>query len=369
MCEIILFLIFIRPFISSLAFPYANLIYSTCLLVFLLIWLLQKGRPLNQIKQIRFPLSLFILALVISLIFSQDKMTSMKEVYKYITGILLLCVGIFLSYKDKQRAILWIAASGFLISILAIYQYFFGFQHLLSYVAEQGISDSFTLDYVGQRRVFSPFVTPNVLGGYLAMIIPLALTIKDGIWFIIPLSLALLLTKSLGALLSIFLGLIVFFYLQGRLQKRKIIILAAILLTIGSIFIVRATIQKQHLTPIFSTLMRLNYWQDTVRIIKGYPLTGVGPGNFNLSCSRYAHNSYLQIWAEMGILGLISFLWLVISVLKVSLKNLKDSADKIQLIGLISLCGVFLIHNFVDFTFFLPEVSMIWWLILGLSFS
>ncbi|MDO8489463.1 MAG: O-antigen ligase family protein, partial [Candidatus Omnitrophota bacterium] len=179
-------------------------------------------------------------------------------------------------------------------------------------------------------------------------------------------ALALLLTRSIGALLSFSLALCLYFYLQGRFKKKSIILLLGILLVIGAVFILRASTQKQHLQPVFSTMMRLSYWQDTLKIIKAKPLTGVGIGNFNLMQSRYAHNSYLQIWAEMGILGIISIFLLIIAVFKSAFKNIKGSLDKNQTICLICACAVFLMHNLVDFSFFVPEVSLIWWSIAGL---
>ena len=375
----LLILIFIRPFISSFAFPCLNSVYSVLLLIFLIIWLILKGIPLIKIQTFKYPLTLFCLALILSLIFSKDKLNSTVELYKYISGLLLFLIAAFLSNRDKPIVIRTMVLAGLIISLLAIYQYFFGFQHISDYIAKERIAEPFILDYVSRKRVFFPFVTPNTLAGYLIMIIPLALTCKDRIWFMIPLSLALLLTKSLGALLSIFLGLGIYFYLprpfakvrglQGRFGKRKIIFLFGLAIIIGLVFIVRTIAQKQHLQPIFSTVMRWNYWKDTLEIIKAHPLSGIGIGNFNLMQSRYAHNSYLQVWAEMGILGIAAFLWLIISVFKSALGNMKNSVNKNQIAGLITANIVFLIHNFVDFNFFLPEVALIFWVILGLSLS
>jgi putative inorganic carbon (HCO3(-)) transporter len=160
-------------------------------------------------------------------------------------------------------------------------------------------------------------------------------------------------------------GLTIYFYLQGKLKRRKGIIFA-LLIALLLIAASRSIAHKQHTQPIFSTIMRWNYWKDTLAIIKAFPLTGVGLGNFNLTQSRFAHNSYLQIFAEMGILGIISFLWLVISVLNRGLKTLNGPCDKTQVSALIAAATIFLIHNLVDFTFFLPEVALIWWVVLGL---
>lgn len=367
MFGVLLTLIFIRPFISSLAFPYLNSLYSALFLIFLIIWLIYKGISIRKIQILKYPLILFCLALIISTAFSPDKLNSLKELSKYITGIFLFLIAASLTYENKIRLIHTIILAGFIISLLAIYQYFLGFQHILDYMTKMGIANPFALDYLERKRVFFPFVTPNTLAGYLGMIILLALTLdrKNRIWFIIPLSFALLLTKSLGALLSIFLALGIYFYLQGKFENRKTFLLFGLLTIIGLVFMARITTQKQYLQPIFSTVMRLNYWKDTLRIIKAKPLTGVGIGNFNLTLSRYAHNSYLQVWAEMGILGVVSILWLIIAVFKSSFKNIKDFPNKKLMTGLITANVVFLIHNLVDFSFFLPEVTLIWWVIFG----
>jgi len=367
MLIILLILIFIRPFISSLAFLYLNALYSGILLAFLILWIFYKGISIEKVKPIRYPLILFCLALIISVAFSTNRFNSLKEIYKYITGLLLFTIAASLTYKDRMHIINTLVYAGFIISLLAIYQYFFGFRHLLNYATKANITDSFALDYIASRRVYFPFVTPNTLAGYLAMLIPLTLLHKKKIYFIITLSFALLLTKSLGGFLSLFLALLIYFFLQGKFKKRKVILFLALIVIISSTFIIRSTSQKPHLKPAFSTVMRLNYWKDTLKIIKANPLTGVGLGNFNLPQSRYAHNSYLQIWSEMGILGVISFLWLIISVLRLSLKNIKISLNPSQLIGLTAANIAFLSHNFVDFSFFLPEVSLIWWLILGIT--
>lgn len=366
----LLILLFIRPFISSLAFPHANFLYSNLLLILMGVWIVMKGVQLEKIKALHLPIALFVLALFISLLFSHDKIISIRELYKYISGILLLLISMSFSYNENKRILLCIVASAAFVSVLAIYQYFIGFQHLLAYITKHKISNQFLLDYISQRRTFAPFVTPNTLGGYLAMIIPLALIYKQRYWIIALLLFALLLTKSLGALLSIFLALAIYFYLQGRLGKKGILFLCGLLIIFGLVFILRADIQKEYLRPIFSTTMRLRYWAGTLRIIQKYPLTGVGLGNFNLTESRYAHNSYLQICAEMGILGLISLLWLIFKSFKIGLKKIENSKNQDYIIlGLLLASFAFLFHNLIDFTFFLPEVACIWWVILGLIAS
>ncbi len=364
MLTALLTLIFIRPFISSLAFPYANFTYSSLLLIFIVIWILFKGLHLKK-SGLSTAIILLSIALSISLILHYNQETSPQELYKYISGVLMLLICCSLPYEDRNKVIFSITAAGVLISFLAIYQYFFEFQHLNNYIIREKITNLFVLDYVSQKRVFLPFVTPNTLGGYLAMIIPLALTCKNKILLALPLFFALLLTRSIGALLSLSLALMLYFYLQDRFKKRYASILIGLFISIGLIFMIRAHIQKEQFQPFFSAIMRLNYWEGTLAAIKAHPFIGVGMGNFNLIYSRYSHNSYLQIWAETGILGIISLAWLVIIILRHGLRNLRESTHKAKTIGLICAAFVFLIHNLMDFTFFLPEISLIWLVILG----
>jgi O-antigen ligase len=296
-------------------------------------------------------------------------MVSIKELYKYITALLLFLIVASLSAKEKSVVIKCIILTATFVSSLAMYQYFFGFKHISEYIAKNNITDQFILDYVSRKRVFTPFITPGVLGGYLAMLIPLTLMDKKKFWLIIPLSFALLFTRSVGAIFSLFLGLTVYFYLIERLGKKEALLVLGLFIIAVLVLIIRFVIQKEYTHPVFSSLMRLNYWKDTLGIIKLSPLFGVGIGNFNIPYSRYAHNSYLQFWAEAGILSVISFLWIIFAVFKSAFKNIEASSDRNRIACLSFASFVFLAHNFIDFTFFLPEVAFIWWIILGLILS
>jgi len=367
MLALLLILIFFRPFISSLAFLDLNTIYYAILLIALAVWFGYKGVGVDNIRTLKYPLFFFFFALVMSLVFSINRFNSLKEIYRYATGLFLFIFAASLTCKDRNRLLSTLIFAAAIASLFAIYQYLFGFQHLMNYLNSEGITDMPCLHYVTSKRVFLPFVTPNALAGYLAMVLPLTFVHKKRIWFILPILIALLLTKSLGVFISILLAIMIYLILGGRLKRRLIILLCVFILIIGTIFVVRSS-SPAHLKPTFSAMMRLNYWQGALRVIQTRPLTGLGIGNFNLIRSRYAHNSYLQIWVELGMLGLISILWFIGATFRGSLKNITP-ADRNTVMVLILSNTVFLIHNFIDFTFFLPEVSFIWWVILGMLFS
>ncbi len=324
-------------------------------------------------------------------------MTSFKELYKYVSGLLLFTIASSLTYKDAERVVKTIIISGCVVSLLAVYQYFMGFQNLLPYFAKIKNPSYAMKNYILSKRVFSPFVTPNTLASYLIIIIPLVLPFKNNIWFISLFFITLIFTKCLSAIISILLVLGLYFYFSEEIPKQKIIFLLGLYISVIFIFFFRAKSQGYD-QPFFSTMNRLQYWQDTLAIIKSSPLLGAGLGILHIRRSLYAHNTYLQIWAEMGILGIISWLWLVILALAKGFSlNRKYMTERIgyqaqnigvdiqqgkffngvkirgypdyMFPGLVSAVVVFLIHNIIDFSFFLPEVSLIWWVILGLLFA
>jgi O-antigen ligase len=79
---------------------------------------------------------------------------------------------------------------------------------------------------------------------------------------------------------------------------------------------------------------RLKIWRNTISIIKENPIKGYGVGNhklaimkveapqkFNFVVSDHAHNDFLEMWSELGIFGLISYLLLFASAITVFLKT------------------------------------------------
>jgi len=365
----LLILIFIRPFIASPAFPGLNSAYSIILTLCLIAWLIRDRTPWKAMSVLKIPLFLSCALLAVSAVFAADKIKCFGELSNFLSGILLFIIASSWDAKKRDAGLRTIVFSGFIICLLAGYQYFFGFRHTEEFISRGNLPYDFARDYIRSRRVFFPFVTPNAMAGYLAMLIPLALADRQRRWLILPLSLAFLLSRSLGAFLSVFAGLSLYFLTCKKMNKRRLLILGAVFLCAALVFTWRAVSKQAHNQPGFSAIMRLDYWRDNLTLIRGHPLFGVGPGNFNLAGSRYSHNSFLQIWAETGIIGLGCFLWLAGGVLTAGIRKLRGGDFPAEIGLLLISVAAFLAHNLVDFTFFLPEVSLTWWLLLGMLYS
>ncbi len=116
-----------------------------------------------------------------------------------------------------------------------------------------------------------------------------------------------------------FLGLICLFRFWPRLGKRRWLIAGAVVL-----FFCTAQGFRIRMAPLLSFTdssmeYRILIWQGVLKAIADHWLWGTGPGSFGIiypwyqisnTTSIHAHQLYLQIWLENGILSLMAFLWL-----------------------------------------------------------
>jgi len=136
---------------------------------------------------------------------------------------------------------------------------------------------------------------------------------------------------------------------------------------------------------------RIAIWKFTTLMIRDNPLLGSGLGTFEYNTLKYqakffeqgqnrtiypygfaqkAHNEYLQLWAELGIIGLSVFIWLMISYFNYGLKKLKSIKDEYGqgiIIGLMGAVVAVLVDGIFGFPFHLPATIVLFWLVLGLT--
>lgn len=204
---------------------------------------------------------------------------------------------------------------------------------------------------LGQYRlyghdVFGTFGNPNSLAAYLVMGVflvaalwhrqPLADDVRRPfrraslirVLLIVWLLLALTLTNSKGAAVALCAGAW-FFYLQraGLDSPKRGRILAW--LTVAGILAVLAVLAlgiAGAYAPPRSLAVRFEYWRAALGMIREHPLDGVGLGGFSEYYSRFktplgtetreAHNDYLHLWTELGVLGPLAYLALWAMLLK-----------------------------------------------------
>jgi len=143
-----------------------------------------------------------------------------------------------------------------------------------------------------------------------------------------------------------------------------------------------------------SASQRLLIWQVALELIREKPVFGWGVGTFGVhyplaqgkflsreenkgyipqaNRSIHAHNDYLEIWVETGIVGLLIFLWIIFSFYRRAFSFLRknytmQSFSSLFLIFLIGGVTSFLIHAGVSFPFHIVQNGMVFWLLMALS--
>jgi O-antigen ligase len=111
------------------------------------------------------------------------------------------------------------------------------------------------------------------------------------------------------------------------------------------------------------TTGRAHFWAVTLDIIKAHPVIGTGLGAFGVIYTRYdtrnglfrleqAHNDYLQVLSDAGIVGGVLALSFVLLLFYKALSRARSRDDFRRGVALAALSGCFavLVHSFFDFT-------------------
>ena len=111
------------------------------------------------------------------------------------------------------------------------------------------------------------------------------------------------------------------------------------------------------------TTGRAHFWSVTLKIIRDHPIIGAGLGAFSVAYTPYdsrngmmrveqAHNDYLQILADAGIVGAALGLFFIISLFRLGFAQ-RESRDLFRggvATGALAGCFGVLVHSFFDFT-------------------
>lgn len=334
-------------------------------------------------------LSLPIIIYILICLFSIFTSSCLKISLRTFIGKTLQHVAFFwvvaetMSSKKRVKVFLYILfLSSLVIGIDGIYQYFT--RH----------------DFIRHRpviftdRIYASFPTPNSFGCYLAAVIPFLLAfffmkMRFALSKIIYMALflllftCLLLTISRGAWLA---------FLSSALFMSLWINPLGIFLLILSIFIIATgpfynPLLKDRLNNFFnvfsgaSDVDRKYIWQAGWKMFASRPWIGVGIGTFmfnfknfvNLDykySAAYAHNCYLQTVSEIGIIGLVSFLSILVLFFYYGIKALNTQARNFYWYVLLACLAAMLgycVQMGVDTTFYGLDLGLLFWLMLGLG--
>lgn len=235
------------------------------------------------------------------------------------------------------------------------------------------------------RRIQGAFTHPNDFGAYIIFILPMTLCFFDKLMkknqriFLLFNCLigcyCLLKTSSRGAWLGFLIGIMVYFFFYRK--QISVVVPFAILL-----FIALSPHGFDRVVSLFmlernTVWERTQLWEGTWNMVKVHPFLGFGINTFSQYFSqykpasypdlRYTHNSYLQMWSEIGILGLSAFLSIIFITLKDSIRGIKAKlaagVNGFILLGLIAGYIAFLIQSGLDTNLFSLRLSTLFWIV------
>lgn len=299
-------------------------------------------------------------------------------------GLYLLVRAYLKENQDIQRAINITLAVSILVSAYGIYQNYFTDMNA---VAQGWVDPSLYKDI--PSRVFSTLFNPNVLGSYLIFAISTALGCFDyanrkrGLFLgaVIAIGvICLLFTYSRGAWLALAFSIVLFIYWK----KEKKLVLGIMVLAVVAFGVgfphLWTRINPLTLRFDTSTSYRLEIWRTSLEIIRDHPLWGTGLGTLWYYIPQYsktistfiahAHNMYLQLAAEGGLLGLSSFLFFVGMTMRNIFEAFKSSRSPrhrgIALGLMVGFTGI-LVQGFVDAAIIAPQFGMLFWIYSGIG--
>lgn len=405
------------PYCITVFLPAKEVTAEVLVILSLMFWgfkVVSKEKLAFNPTPLNIPLLSFIIICILSLVWSDSFFVSLKELPLFLVGPLLYFI--ITNNINHQRQI------DLILNVLLIVGGLFGIYGILQY---NGIDFSFWLSNIGRHQVFGLFGNVNYFAEYLIVPLPIAISIffvtrnkfKKFLLSIgiLAMGTTLVVTFTRGSYLSIGVSLI-FMFLFFLLSRGKsfinenkkifIIILTAIII-VAFLFIIPTPLSKPgtaisqikgrvsitRLINEFSFGGRTATWKFTVLMIKDHLLLGSGIGTFKYNSLKYqakffeqgdnrsiypyryadkTHNEYLQLWAELGIIGLGIFTWLIISYFSYGLKILKKVKDKYKqgiIIGLMGSIIAVLVDGIFGFPLHLPATIILFWLALGLTIA
>jgi len=264
-----------------------------------------------------------------------------------------------------------------IVSGYGLYQYFWGFDQLYSYIfyaASDKILKIPALDRIATKRVFSTLALPGTLWGFLVIALPFHAALWKGVWkrprlvqTMLVVSAAMLfaagfLTRSFGFLVGLFTLAATWLMLRHRriAWNRLTAVLIVLVIAGGTFYSARRGV-IEGANPL---ALRLKNWISAWTILAANPL-GTGLNTYGVVYSRYmlpgsnetqyTHNTPLQLLSELGYPILIAAAALFLLALRARHRGEFRSLSPYLVLAL----SVWVVHNLIDIDVYFPSVGVV----------
>lgn len=330
----------------------------------------------------------YVLLITLGLICSVSWSLSLRFFLFHMTCFLTVVVTVSAVKEYRQlKTLLILAAAG--LAVAAIYGCYQGYVGVEVVASQQDL----ILNKGMPGRIYSFFDNPNNFAEVLVMLIPLvgALTLNAKGWrgrlgglVCLGVSVAALgMTYSRSSWLGMMLAVVVFLALMNWRAIPVMLVLGICALPFLPRSILNRILTIGNMQD-SSAKYRIAIYEDTARLLKDHGLTGVGLGSdvtrqvfrnyptlYDGNYPIHTHNNYLQMWAEIGIFGLLAYLGLVFGQIKEGVRAFRRADKTLKRILAAALGGLagLLAIGLVEYTWFYPRNMFLFWLLFAVVAS
>ncbi len=332
--------------------------------------------PMNK------PILYFLVFCILSLLWGSHFSTNVRGIVKFIEGFLLLFIILdtFKTPEAMKPLLLSLLIGGGVTSLNGLIQFYLGNGWWFLSGPSYG------------SRIISTFKDPTTFSAYLALILPLMfLFFKDRI---AARSKFIYLTSSLVTLIAFYLCysrntlffLLLSIYTIFLFFNKKLSFF--IKTTIFSLTIVLFFALSPRLFQNTALLERFYLWKIALNMVKDAPLLGHGLNSYSKINKQYfpprpedmpyasgsylylayPHNSYLKLWVEIGLIGLLLYLYIYYCFFKYAFRIINRSPGEIRFKLCLYLMSIstLLTSTFLDTFLEGTQTRVTLWLIMGL---
>lgn len=339
-----------------------------------------KLTPLDMPIFVFFGISVFLL-----LVNSPEFHVALEGIRVILQYILWYFVAInIINHRNAVRKLLLVLiVIAVFLSLHGIYQYIIGVEIPTTWYDSKYETSMRT-------RVFSIIGSPNILGSLLVLMLPITLSfvLNERGWLrklvylgaMGAMALCLVFTFSRGAWLAFALSAVIYTLLKDRrLIVPMVLGVVVLLIAVPQIGDRIAYMLSPEYMASSARGGRIARWTAALEAVKTSPIFGVGLGRYGgavamryIPGSFYADNFYLKTAAEMGMIGLSSFIYLLyrgcIESLR-TIRELKDPKLYNMAVGIFAgLLGI-LAQNAVENVFEVPMMATYFWLLVAVLLS
>lgn len=185
---------------------------------------------------------------------------------------------------------------------------------------------------------------------------------------------AIVAAQSEGALVGVATGLVMLGLLHARTRRATVIAAVAVAVVIALIPTTRTLAAEKLLLRDWSGTVRRITWSETVEMLKDRPLTGAGLAGYPIvmrayhkataiEIFQYPHQIVLNIWSELGLLGLVAFGWILVTFFRLAGRDASRPYGHIAMAAMVAL----LVHGLVDVPYFKNDLAFLFWIIVALG--